>query len=387
MSKRLVTAAFLTSIFSLQSAAQSHSGFPVEIGAGPAPQLVMAQGRAHLVYELHLTNYAPLSVELNSIDVFGTGAAPLASYRGDALAKLIVPVEKLFASGPVGSSGNTLSIGEGHSAVVFVDLPLDPGARPPAQLRHRLSFSIVGKNGAPIEKTVDTAVIDIVKEPAPVLHAPVRGVHWVAFNALGADDHRRAVVAVDGKMGIAQRFAIDWMCLGPDGQLFHGDTKSNANYYDYGVNVLAVADARVSDSKDGIPDNVGSSERSDRVITLDNVVGNYLILDLGKGRFALYAHLQPGSLKVKLGDHVEVGQVLALLGNSGNSDAPHLHFQLMDVNSSLGAEGIPYELESFTQLGTADDSDDAKPWRPKPNENPIVHQREFPVNNTVVNLP
>jgi murein DD-endopeptidase len=92
--------------------------------------------------------------------------------------------------------------------------------------------------------------------------------------------------------------------------------KSNANFYDYGAEVLAVADGRVSDLKEVFPDNDGSSERSKRAITLDNVFGDYVTPDLGKGHFALYAHLQPGNLRVKLGDTVKAGQVLALLGNS-----------------------------------------------------------------------
>jgi murein DD-endopeptidase MepM/ murein hydrolase activator NlpD len=121
--------------------------------------------------------------------------------------------------------------------------------------------------------------------------------------------------------------------------------------------VLAVADARVSDLRNGLPDNVGATERSSRVITVDSAVGNYVILDLGRGQFAVYAHLQPGSLKVKFGDHVNAGQLLALLGNSGNSDAPHLHFQLTDANSPMGSEGIPCELERFTQLGILGDQE------------------------------
>ena len=116
---------------------------------------------------------------------------------------------------------------------------------------------------------------------------------------------------------------------------------SNANFYSYGTQVLAVADGRVSDLKDGLPDNVGLSERAERRITLENVVGNYVILDLGQRHFAVYAHLQPGSLKVKLGDTVKAGQVVALLGNSGNSDAPHLHFHLVDGNSPLGRGRAP----------------------------------------------
>jgi murein DD-endopeptidase MepM/ murein hydrolase activator NlpD len=115
-----------------------------------------------------------------------------------------------------------------------------------------------------------------------------------------------------------------------------------------------VADARASDLKDGVSDNMGVTGRKSRVITVDNAVGNYVTLDLGHGRFALYAHLQPGSLRVKVGDNVKAGQAPAMIGNSGNSDAPHLHFQLTDGNSPMGSEGIPYECETFTQLGVID---------------------------------
>ena len=123
---------------------------------------------------------------------------------------------------------------------------------------------------------------------------------------------------------------------------------------------------------------------------MDNIAGNYVILDLGPGRFALYAHLQPGSLKVKLGDKVMAGEALARLGNSGNSDAPHLHFHLMDANSPLGAEGLPYELETFTQLGAIhllEVLDTGQAWRPQTQSPPIVHRREFPVDNAVVTFP
>ena len=223
-----------------------------------------------------------------------------------------------------------------------------------------------------------------------MLHAPLRGSAWVAFNALAAYDHRRAFNPFDGRIRIAQRFAIDWVRVGPDGCLFHGDRNSNANFYGYGAEVLAVADGRVSDLKDDLPDNVGVTERKSRVITLDNAVGNYVTLDLGHGRFALFAHLQPGSLRVKLGDSVKAGQVLALLGNSGNSDGPHLHFQLTDANSPLGSEGIPYEFETLTQLGVLDGPDvldTGKAWQPKPSEKPVAHRREFPLDNGVVEFP
>lgn len=139
------------------------------------------------------------------------------------------------------------------------------------------------------------------------------------------------------------------------------------------------------------PDNGGTNERSTRHVTVDSAVGNYVTLDLGTGHFALYAHLQPRSIKVKVGDKVKTGQVLALLGNSGNSDAPHLHFHVTDGDSPLGAEGLPYELETFTQTGTVDGAEElldaGQTWHPKPGEKEVTRKREFPANNAVVTFP
>lgn len=273
-SKRLLFR--MASAFALPSIAlaQSHSGFPVDIFSGPAPQPVTANERIHLLYELHLTNFAPLPIQLKAIDVFGDGVPALASYRGQKLEKALIPVEELSsAESPSGFAGTRL-LSDGHAAVIFFDLTLEPDARPPKELHHRFLFSVTRKNGEVIERTVDGVIVGVVQEPCPVLSAPLRGSAWVAFNALGAKDHRRSLNAFDGKERIPQRFAIDWMRLGPDGSLFHSDSKSNSHSYGYGAEVLAVANGRVSDLKDGLPDNVGSNDRSGRSITFENVFGN-----------------------------------------------------------------------------------------------------------------
>ena len=44
--------------------------------------------------------------------------------------------------------------------------------------------------------------------------------------------------------------------------------------------------------------------------------------------YALYAHLDTGSIRVKVGDKVQRGQIVGKVGNTGNSTGPHLHFQL-----------------------------------------------------------
>ncbi|HSW69119.1 MAG TPA: M23 family metallopeptidase [Gammaproteobacteria bacterium] len=85
----------------------------------------------------------------------------------------------------------------------------------------------------------------------------------------------------------------------------------------------------------------------DTYITEKSLPGNYIILDLGNGKYAGYAHIFPGSFKVKTGDRVTRHQIIAKLGNSGNSSEPHLHFQIIDNNSFLESNGIPYGFKHF----------------------------------------
>jgi hypothetical protein len=364
-----------------------HSGFPIAITTGPLPQPVMVNGRNHLVYELHLTNVAPIPIELLTLGIFGDDESkPLASYDGEALERLLAPAQNLLTSVTPEEAARVRTVAEGGTIVIFLDLALDANVQPPRQLRHRLFFSI--RSNPDLERTVNGPIISVVHDSPPVLHSPLRGSGWIALNALANYDHRRAFQTADGKLCIAQRFAIDWMRLDANGRLFKSDSKSNTNFYGYGAEVLAVADARVSDVRDNVPDNGGSNERKTRHVTVDSAVGNYVTLDLGRRHFALYAHLKPGSIKVKVGDQIRTGQVLGLVGNSGNSDAPHLHFQLMDDNSPLGAEGMPYELTEFTQTGTVKSAEtlveSGQPWHANPEDTPIVHRQEFPINNVVV---
>jgi murein DD-endopeptidase MepM/ murein hydrolase activator NlpD len=61
--------------------------------------------------------------------------------------------------------------------------------------------------------------------------------------------------------------------------------------------------------------------------------------------------MQPGSIPVHKGESVKAGQVIGLVGNTGNSVAPHLHFQVMDRPSSLASNGLPYEIRDFKITG------------------------------------
>jgi len=137
--------------------------------------------------------------------------------------------------------------------------------------------------------------------------------------------------------------------------------------------VLAVADGIVASVKDGIPENVPGLTSRAVTITMETVAGNSVVLDLGNGRFAFYAHLVPGSLRVKVGDRVRRGDVIGLLGNSGNSTAPHLHFHVGDRNAGLAAEGLPYAIDSWGVMRATG------VWDRRTNELPVINMRvRFP---------
>lgn len=71
------------------------------------------------------------------------------------------------------------------------------------------------------------------------------------------------------------------------------------------------------------------------------VSGNFVMLDHGQNEFSMSAHLQPGSVRVKVGNQVKTGDVIGKLGSSGNSTEPHLHFQLSDTPDPLLSAGLP----------------------------------------------
>jgi len=161
-----------------------------------------------------------------------------------------------------------------------------------------------------------------------------------------------------------------------------------SSYAFFGREIYSVADGTVVAMADDRPEQVPG--KLPEGITLQMALGNYAVVDIGEGRFAFYAHMQPGSLRVKPGDKVTTGQVLGLLGNSGNTDAPHLHFHVMDGASPLLSDGLPYVFTSFTGEGRVTDeqplfSGGAVPIDPNALSGP--HKNQLPLNLQVIGFP
>lgn len=354
------------------SSAQRPLTVPLDVTTPVAPSAFQANGKRRLVYELHVTNFSPGDCVLTRVEALGAGEKALASYEGSELAALL-------ARPGAPPSTEKPRIGGGLRAVVYMWLTLEPGVTPPATLRHRLSAKV---GDFPEELKVESPGVAVGRKPVEI-SPPLRGGEWVAANGpSNTSGHRRALIPVEGQAHIAQRFAIDWVQLREDGRTFTGDQKDNKNYRCYGADALAVADATVVAIKDGIPENIPGANSRAVPITLETVGGNHVILDLGQSRYAFYAHLQPGSLRVKLGDKVRRGQVLGLVGNSGNSTEPHLHFHISDANSPLGSEGLPYTLPAFEVQGKG------MGWKSSgPQAATEKRQNEIPLQNEVVRFP
>ena len=316
---------------------------PIEMRVPKPPTVARGDGRSVLIYELHVTNLMRDTVVLKRVDVLGDGGVALATFSDSGLSALL---NRPAVTVP---AANRPRIGAGLRAVVFVWAPLAEGVAP-RTIRHRLTFAQTGADSA---RSVVADGRDVpVFNDAVVIGPPLKGEVWLTANGTAAETgHRRAMITIDGTLSIAQRFAIDYLKINDEGRTFTGDRLDNRNYIAYGAEAIAVADAVVAAVKDGIPENVPGPTSRAVPITLETVGGNHVILDLGGGKYAFYAHLQPGSLRVRRGDRVQRGQVLGLVGNSGNSTEPHLHFHISDSTSPLGAEGIPYVHESYELLG------------------------------------
>ncbi len=347
--------------------------------------------RLHLAYELEVVNHSPVLVTVVRVETLDASGTKLDDLAGDALA------QRVEISG--GERGPTF--GASHSGFVLMDLALHKSAAAPALIKHRISVMRQARaepgddhHGKQLAidyyfgtyATFTGAEVAVDPSPAISIGSPLRGSNWLA--AQGCCDeltsHRGAVIPINGSLYVPERFAIDFVQLDRENRLFTGPVDRLSSYPYYGVPVYAVADGVIVSAQDGAADETPGRLPSGK--TLATLPGNYIVLDIGSGHFAFYAHLKPASLRVKTGDRVRQGDVLGLLGNTGNTSNPHLHFHVMNGPSPLASSSLPYVISKLSSSGVVSSLDplaDGKPALIDP-KSAGPHPGRFPLNNHVV---
>jgi hypothetical protein len=311
--------------------------------ASPEPVLG-SNGRRELAYELQLINRSNSTVTVHKLEALAGGKV-VQKLAGRTLEAQMQPY---------GATEHSLELAPGQGAYVLMDVSLPAEGKVPTELTHRIALTMKPKQAA-VATNYELAPTKVTNREAIVVAPPLRGPGWVVGNGCCSvfDAHRGTVLPVNGAAHVAERFAIDFVQVDPLGRMFEGPIGELSSYPYFGDEIHSVAAGKVVGVVDGIPETPAGALPP--AITAEKAGGNHVVVAIGHGRYAFYAHMQPGSVRVKVGQKVKVGQTLGLLGNSGNSDAPHLHFHIMDSPHPLLANGMPYRFSNFTVEGTIPD--------------------------------
>ena len=323
------------------------------VGSGIYPVLA-SDGQTHLAFAMQFTNSSPLPAAIESVEVLDpshnskpTGNNRVLSIKDENVTGQL----KLFSLPPdADKSSYSPKLGGGQSGVMFFDLTYrDRDSVPCAIVLRAHSLQPESKHGK--EATVIAPPLKVSSQPAIVLSPPQKGDGWVDANGccMEIGPHRFVTNPMNGTLDPSEQFAIDWIKIDRQGKAFRDNGKDPKQWLCYGTELLAVAPGTVVEALRDLPDQPPGVAPSN--LTVPQIAGNHVILDLGAGRYAMYAHMAPGSVAVHVGDHVQVGQKLGLLGNSGNTTGPHLHFQISDRPSTLDTTSLPFVFQNMLLEG------------------------------------
>ncbi len=306
----------------------------------PIP-VTATDGKVHLAYELYLTNAMGQQVDLESVAV-KAGDRTLLSLSGDELKSRT----RILGA----NDTPTTTFGPAQGGAVWLDVVVDGAV--PKDLAHEITVKLTKPMPPllPEMTTEDVAHVAVSDRTPIVISPPLDGPNWLDGDSCCAmTAHRMALNPINGRLWAAERFAIDYLQLSDDGTAFSGDVTKLESFGYFGADIHAVADGPVVAVLDGLPEQVPG--KGPTGLKLEEYGGNHVVQDIGNGNYAFYAHLKTGSVAVKPGDQLTRGQVLGNLGNSGNTDAPHLHFHVMSTPDPLMADGLPFVFDSFTLDG------------------------------------
>jgi hypothetical protein len=198
-------------------------------------------------------------------------------------------------------------------------------------------------------------------ENAISIEFPLRG-EWMSPNTPGTK------IPSHGSDQLGQTYAYDFLQVNWDKKGMHFYDASALRYFLIGVplnknfcwgkDIYAPCDGKIVKAEDGLKERKITYLLSDLTIVLKNaffanlnklhsLLGNNIIMECDNNVYALFAHLQNGSINVSVGENIKKGQKIGKVGHSGNSTAAHLHFQLMDNINLLEAKGISCVFENL----------------------------------------
>ena len=341
MLRRIALAAVFVLVFvpgTMPAAAKTTTALHVE-ASNPPYAVFGSDGRLHVEYDLLLTNAFAGPATLDAVAVRADGK-PALTLAGDALTA---------ATHTLLTSDATVTIAPASTAFTQVDLVVR-GRTAPKRITNRVAYTIPADapSRSVIGSTVSASpVLRTDPRPPTVISAPLSGAGWVNVNGCCNDPtspHRETLLASDGDWVTPELFAIDWI-REVDGRFYSGDGTRNTDWVGFGEPIHAVADGTVVLTRDGLPD-IPPMTKNPGLRTPEDYAGNNVIVAIGHGRYAVFDHLVRGSVRVRRGQRVRAGQVVGKLGNSGNTDGPHLHFGIEARQDSL-AQGLPFEIDDF----------------------------------------
>jgi len=166
-----------------------------------------------------------------------------------------------------------------------------------------------------------------------VLNLPVRG-EWLT-------GHAGATTLTNNHY--KNRYAIDCLKIGPDGRFFKDPEEKVTDFYSYEEPVYAPANGKITEVVDSLTSDIFGEPDT------ENLGGNYVILDIGQGKYFYVGHLMKGTIPVNEGRMVNKGDILGYIGNSGNTSFPHLHMHVQNkpVADPEGRITYPFRFKSM----------------------------------------
>jgi Peptidase family M23 len=314
---------------------------------GPPKVFQGADHKYNLVYDIALNNFATHPSSIKQFD-FLDGDNPqrvILSLKGPSL------IQEFRHPG-----GKTTDMAPVTNGIIWANLSFDKLEQVPNKIIHRIVLETPFADEKQTTFDYKAAPVEVDRSPVIVLGPPLKG-KWMAGGGYSTKSgHRTALFPISNHLIAAQTFAIDWMMVDSKNRTNTGGLAKSETYVGYGQPALAVADGTVVGVIDRFGDQKPNAPSGEDRYHYPS--GNTVVIDLGNGNYAMYAHLKWGSIKVKEGERVKRGQEIALVGNSGNSSAPHLHLHIMTGPAVLDSPGVPYVFDSFEVVGAIDPDED-----------------------------